>query len=142
MVMARGEGVEREDRRRRRLAVGFVRDGAEKVRPSSSSVVLAYDWGEVIGDAFGEGGLCWVVRVRFAGGGRDQFGGSWSAASSAGGEMERWRLDSMVLSMVVEDVRFDLSIRSLPVPKSAVFRSEPFLFRVFVWRITPTRALS
>jgi hypothetical protein len=89
----RTEGIEREERRRwsEIAAVGFMELlGAEKVRPSSSSVVEAYDWGEVTGEAFGEGGECCVVSVRFAGGGRDQFGGS---ESSAGGEIERCRCD-------------------------------------------------
>lgn len=87
-----------------------------------------------------EGGECCVASVRFAGGGRDQFGGSESGASSAGGDMERWRWDVVLASFMC--VRFEFSILSLPVPRRAVFRSEPFLFRVFVWRIALASARS
>lgn len=41
MVTGAREGVEREERRRMRDVEAATREGAENVRPSSSSVVLA-----------------------------------------------------------------------------------------------------
>lgn len=77
------------------------------------------------GDASVDGGRCCVANVRLAGGGRDQFGGSESGASSAGGDIERSRFEVLISANVP---RLEFSIRSFPVPKSAVFLNEPFLF--------------
>lgn len=136
------EGIDRDERRRMSESevAAAVNEGAAKVIPSSSSVVLAYDCGDVTGEAFVEGGECCVASVRlFAGGGRDQFGGSESGASSAGGLIDRCRFGVLSISVVP---RFEYSFRSLPVPKSAAFRSEPFRFRVFFLPIAPASALS
>lgn len=91
------------------------------------------------GDASVDGGRCCVANVRLAGGGRDQFGGSESGASSAGGDIERSRFEVLISANVP---RLEFSIRSFPVPKSAVFRNEPFLFRAFVWRMALASARS
>lgn len=117
-----------------------VNEGAAKVIPSSSSVVLAYDCGDVTGEAFVEGGEWLVANVRvFAGGGRDQLSCSESGASSVGGLIERCRFEVVSISVVP---LFEFSCRSLPVPKSAAFRSEPFRFRFFFVTIATASALS
>lgn len=136
------DGTDRDDRRRMSEieVAAAVKEGAAKGIPSSSSVVLVYDCGDVTGEAFVEGGECCVARLRlFAGGGRDQFGGSDSGASSAGGLMDRCRFEVVSISVVP---LFEVSCRSFPVPNNAAFRSEPFRFLFFFFTIATAIALS
>lgn len=137
------EGTDRDERRRMSESevAAAVNEGAAKVIPSSSSVVLAYDCGDVTGEALVDGGELCVASVKvLAGGGKDQFGGSESGASSAGGLMDRCRFEMISISVV--PLCELSSFLSFPVPRSAALRSEPFRFRVFFFLMAVTSARS